>query len=71
MPVTHTLFPLFLSPSTIREMLKISRGMAQHPQLPLPNDPNKDIWSYHELHQINSIVFDDHLVIVFTGTFSW
>ena len=38
--------------------------MAYHPQLALPNDPNKDIWSYFELLQIHPVVFDDYLVII-------
>ena len=38
--------------------------MAQHRQLTQPNDPNQDIWSYHELLQINPIVFGDHLVVI-------
>ena len=40
----HTMSSLLLPPSTLRELLKnIKRGVAQHPQLALPNDPNKDI----------------------------
>ena len=36
--------------------------MAQHPWLPLPNDPNQDMWSYYELLWINPMVLDDDLV---------
>ena len=38
--------------------------MAQHIPLVLPNDPDKDIWSYYELHWINPMVFADHLVAI-------
>ena len=63
--VTHTVFPLLLPPSILREMLdNIERGMAQHPHLALPNDPNQDLWSYCKLLQINPVVFHDHLIII-------
>ena len=63
--VAHTVSPLLLLPSTPREIWgNIKRGMAQHPQLASPNDPNKDTWSYYNLFQINPIVFDDHLVVI-------
>ena len=38
--------------------------MAQHPQLALPNDLNKDIWSYYKLLWTNPIVFGDHLAVI-------
>ena len=40
------------------------KGIAQHPQLALPNGPNEDIWCYNGLFQINPIVFDYHLVMM-------
>ena len=42
--VTHTVSPLLISPLTLMESLEnFKGGMAQHPQLALPNDPNQDI----------------------------
>ena len=41
--------------------------MATYPHLSLPNNPNKDIWSYYELLQVGPIAFDDHSVIVLQG----
>ena len=36
----HTITPLLLPPSTLREMLEnIKRGFAQHSHSALPNDP--------------------------------
>ena len=41
---------LLLSPYLHREILEnIKRGMAKHPELSLPNDPNQDIRDYYEL----------------------
>ena len=40
----NTVSPLLLTPPILTEILEnIKRGMAQHPQLALPNDSNKDI----------------------------
>ena len=56
---------LILPPSTYkRDFRNIKRDMAQDPQLPLPNDPNQDIWGYYELLRINPMVFDGCLVII-------
>ena len=42
---THTVSPQLLPPSTLQEIMEnIKRGMAQYPQLALPNDHNQDIW---------------------------
>ena len=46
----HTVSLLLLPPSTLNGILEnIKRGMAQHPQLHLQNDPDQDIWSYYKL----------------------
>ena len=36
----------------------------QHPQLPLPNDSNLDVWTYYELLWIKLIVLYDCLVSI-------
>ena len=38
--------------------------MAGQPRLSLPDDSEEDIWSYYELLQIASLVFDGHLAII-------
>ena len=61
---THIISPLLLPEYTLREVLEnIKSGMVQHPSLAIPNDSNKDIWSYYELLQLSPIVFNDHLVV--------
>ena len=47
----HTHSYLFVSPIQLLETFleNIKRGMAQHPQLALPNYPNQDIGSYYEV----------------------
>ena len=43
--VTQKVSPLLLPPQLLEKFWKNSkRGMAQHPWLALPNNPNKDIW---------------------------
>ena len=64
--------PLIIALFKTRKILEnIKRGNTQHPQLESPNDPDKDIWSYHKLLWINTIVFDDHLVVVLQVFFGW
>ena len=64
MLATHAVSPLLVSPSNPTEVLEnIKRCIAKHPQLALPNNPNKDIWNYYELLLTKLIVFDNHLVI--------
>ena len=59
--------PLLLPPDTLRRVLvHIKDDIRQNPQLRLPQDPDKDIWSYYSVMKVTPVVTEKFLMIILT-----
>ena len=61
---SHQVNPLVVPPEELRKVLvKVKDDMCTNPRLELPEDPNKNIWTYYSIMRISPIVMDDLLLI--------
>ena len=66
---SHQVNPSVLPPEELQNVLvKVKDDMHTNPHLELPEDPNKNIWTYYSIMRISPIVMDDLLLIILTIT---
>ena len=64
---TYQVNSVILPPNTLRTVLdRIKDDMKRNPRLQLPEDPDKNIWTYYSIMRITPIVMENFLLVVLT-----
>ena len=64
---TYQVNSVILPPDALRRMLdRIKEDMKRNPRLQLPEDPDKNIWTYYSIMRITPIVMENFLLVVLT-----
>ena len=64
---TYTVNSVMLPPDALRRVLeRIKEDMKRNPRLQLPEDPDKNIWTYYSIMRITPIVMENFLLVVLT-----
>ena len=64
---TYQVNSVILPPNTLRRVLdRIKDDMKRNPRLQLPEDPDKNIWTYYSIMRITPIVMENFLLVVLT-----
>ena len=64
---TYQVNSVILPPNTLRTVLdRIKDDMKRNPLLQLPEDPDRNIWTYYSIMRITPIVMENFLLVVLT-----
>ena len=64
---TYTVNSVMLPPDALRRVLeRIKEDMKRNPRLQLPEDPDRNIWTYYSIMRITPIVMENFLLVVLT-----
>ena len=59
---TYTVNSVMLPPDALRRVLeRIKEDMKTNPRLQLPEDPDRNIWTYYSIMRITPIVMENFL----------
>ena len=64
---TYTVNSAMLPPDALRRVLeRIKEDMKRNPRLQLPEEPDRNIWTYYSIMRITPIVMENFLLVVLT-----
>ena len=64
---TYTVNSVMLAPDALRRVLeRIKEDIKRNPRLQLPEDPDRNIWTYYSIMRITPIVMENFLLVVLT-----
>ena len=64
---TYKVNPVMIPPYVLRQVLKgVHEDMKRNPRLRLPEDPDKNIWTYYTIMRVTPVIMENFLVIILT-----
>ena len=64
---TYKVNPVMIPPYVLRQVLKgVQEDMKRNPRLRLPEDPDKNIWTYYTIMRVTPVIMENFLVIILT-----
>ena len=64
---SHQVKPLIVPPDPVHSIiLKVKQDIRTNPGLELPDDPDRNIWTYCSIMRVTPILLDDFLLVILT-----